>query len=348
MSRFQPPRTVSDMARRVILLNILDTFCIFCAFFSGLWLSFEFRFAAIPISYLQDYLRFSVVWCFLTVFIFSLFGLYRSIWRFASVDELLRTIGAFLVLTLCLSGYLLLGYRVMPYSFYILGCVFQFLCAVAIRFGYRLARGLRIYLEQFIPSKDTERIMIIGAGDAGRMLVNEAETSRHIKGRVVCVIDDNPCKLHKRLCGVPIVGNRHRIPKAVKEYGIDRILFAIPTAAPSVRKEILDICATIGCKVQVLPGIFQLVNEDVSISKLRDVDPQDLLGRDPIKVNMDEIFAYISGKVVLVTGGGGSIGSELCRQIAKAKPKQLIIFEIYENNAYDIQMELQRACPELN
>ena len=348
MPRFHPPHMINDMTRRVISLSVLDILSIFCAFFSGLWLIFEFRFAAIPVSYLQGYLGYSVIWCFLTVFVFSLFGLYRSIWRFASVDELLRIIGAFLVLTLCLSGYLLLGYRAMPYSFYILGCVFQFLCAVAIRFGYRLARGFRIYLDQFAPGKDAERIMIIGAGDAGRMLLNEAETSRHIKGRVVCVIDDNPSKLQKRLCGVPIVGDRHRIPKAVKEYSIDRILFAIPTAAPSVRKEILDICATTGCKVQVLPGIFQLVNEDVSISKLRDVDPQDLLGRDPIKVNMDEIFAYVSGKVVLVTGGGGSIGSELCRQIAKAKPKQLIIFEIYENNAYDIQMELQRTCPELN
>ena len=348
MPRFLPLRTASPMARRVILLGFLDIFCVFGAFFSGLWISFEFRFTAIPVHYLQDYLRFSLVWCFLTVFVFSLFSLYRSIWRFASVDELLRIIGTFLVLALSLTGFLLLGHRAMPWSFYVLGCVFQFLCAVAVRFGYRLARGLRIGLAQFIPGKDFERIMIIGAGDAGRMLVTEAKTSRYIKGRVVCVIDDNPCKLQKRLCGIPIVGNRHKIPKAVKEYGIDRIIYAIPTAPAPARKEILDICATTGCKVQVLPGLFQLVNEDVSISKLRDVDPQDLLGRDPIKVNMDEIFFNISGKVVLVTGGGGSIGSELCRQIAKATPKQLIIFEIYENNAYDIQMELRRAYPSLD
>ena len=348
MPCLRPLRTDSEMARRIILLLVLDVLCVFTAFFAGLWLRFEFFFSAIPSHYFQDYLRFSVVWCFLTVPVFSAFGLYRSIWRFASVDELLRTVGVFLIFALILSGYLLTGYPAMPRSFYVLGCVFQFLCAASLRFGYRLARGLQACLKQLGADKHTERIMIIGAGDAGRLLVNEAETSRYMKGRVLCVIDDDPAKLQKRLCGIPIVGNRHKIPKAVKEYGIDRIIYAIPTAPPSTRKEILDICATTGCKVQVLPGIYQLVNEEVSISKLRDVDPQDLLGRDPIRVNLDEIFHYISGKVVMVTGGGGSIGSELCRQIAKAGPKQLILFEIYENNAYDVQTELQRTCPELN
>ena len=348
MSKSKATHSTGDMVRRIILLIVLDVLCVFGSFFAGLWLRFEFHFNMIPLVYLHGFLRFCSIWCIVSVLMFTLFSLYHSIWRFASVDELLRIMGAFLALALIIGAYLLLGYHVMPYSFYILGTVFQFLCAVVIRFGYRLARGLRIQLEQIAPSKNKEHIMIIGAGEAGRILVNELENSQYVKARVVCVIDDNPIKLHKRLCGVPIVGDRYAIPDAVKEYKIDRIIFAIPTAAPSTRKEILDICATTGCKVQVVPGIFQLVNEEVNVSSLREVDPQDLLGRDPIKVSMEEIFQYISGKVVMVTGGGGSIGSELCRQIAKANPKQLIIFEIYENNAYDIQMELQRTCPDLN
>ena len=191
-------------------------------------------------------------------------------------------------------------------------------------------------------------VMLIGAGDAGRALAVEFTNSDHIQDHLSCVIDDNPVKWNKQLCGVPIVGGRQDILMAVKKYKISKIIFAIPNCAAKSRKEILDICATTGCEVQMLPGIFQMVNGEVSVSKLRKVDPQDLLGREPIKVNLDEIVGYISGKVVLVTGGGGSIGSELCRQIAHAKPKQLIILDIYENNAYDIQMELRRTHPELN
>ena len=190
--------------------------------------------------------------------------------------------------------------------------------------------------------------MVIGAGEAGRALIAEFASSTYIKDNVVCVIDDNPIKKRKLLHGVPIVGGREAIPEAVQQYHISKIIYAIPSAAPSERKAILDICSTTGCKVQVLPGTYQLINGEISVSKLREVDPQDLLGRDPIQVDMNEIYAYISGKVIMVTGGGGSIGSELCRQIARANPKQLIVFDIYENNAYDIQMELQRKYPELD
>ncbi len=348
MTDLKNPKSAGEMARRILLLAVLDMISIFGSFFAGLWLRFDFSIAVVSQLYLQGYLRFCVIWCFVTIVVHTLFGLYHSIWRFASVDELLRIMGAYLVFILLIGGYLLHGYHEMPYSFYILGGVFQFLCTVALRFGYRMGRGLRIQLEQIAPDKHKEHIMLIGAGEAGRLLATELENSAHVNVRVVCVIDDSPVKLHKRLCGVPIVGDRYSIPKAAKEYEVDRIIFAIPTASAVTRKQILDICATTGCKVQVVPGVFQLVNEEVNVSALREVDPQDLLGRDPIKVKLEEIFAYISGKVVMVTGGGGSIGSELCRQIAKAKPRQLIIFDIYENNAYDIQMELQRTCPELN
>ena len=193
-----------------------------------------------------------------------------------------------------------------------------------------------------------KNVMLIGAGDAGRALAMEFLSSDYVKDHLSCVIDDNPVKLNKRLCGVPIVGNRYDIPAMAKQYKISKIIFAIPSCPAKMRKEILDICTTTGCEVQMLPGIYQMVNGEVSVSKLRQVDPQDLLGRDPIQVNLEEIVGYVHGKTVLVTGGGGSIGSELCRQIAGAGPEMLIIFDIYENNAYDIQQELRRNFPELN
>lgn len=190
--------------------------------------------------------------------------------------------------------------------------------------------------------------MIIGAGEAGRTLIRELASTRRLDCRVACVIDDNPSKKRRILEGIRVVGNRNDIPAAVKEYKIDKIIYAIPASDGQTRKEILSICSTTGCKIQVVPGIYQLVSGEISVSKLRSVELQDLLGRDPIQVNLDEIYRYIAGKVVMVTGGGGSIGSELCRQIAKSNPRQLIIFDIYENNAYDIQMELQRNYPDLN
>ena len=190
--------------------------------------------------------------------------------------------------------------------------------------------------------------MLIGAGEAGRALATEFNSSKYILDNLVCVIDDNPAKQGKRLCGIPIVGGRRDIPAMVQKYHVSKIVMSIPSASAVTRKDILDICSTTGCEVQMLPGMYQVLNGEVSVSKLRAVDPQDLLGREPIQVNLEEIFGYVSGKVVMVTGGGGSIGSELCRQIARAHPKQLIIFDIYENNAYDIQMELQRNHPELD
>jgi len=219
---------------------------------------------------------------------------------------------------------------------------------VGIRFSYRLMRSAQRKFAQMTHASGLKNVMLIGAGDAGRALALEFSNSDFVRDHLACVIDDNPVKLNKRLCGAPIVGGRQDIPEMVKQYRIDKIIFAIPSCAAKDRKEILDICTTTGCEVQILPGIFQMVNGDVSVSKLRKVDPQDLLGRDPIRVNLEEIFDYINGKTVLVSGGGGSIGSELCRQIASAKPRRLVIFEIYENNAYDIQMELKRTYPELN
>ena len=346
MPNIKYPMISKAKIQRMALLLILDVLSIFLSFFAGLWLLNDFHFSSAAV-FLHDCLHFACVWSVLSIVVFIIGGLYNSIWSFASVDEMLHILMAYGILALFGAGYFFFAEQPLPNSFYIIGGIFNLICTVTIRFSYRLLRSLKSYFSHF---GDTarENVMIIGAGEAGRALAMEFEISSYVKSRVVCAIDDNAAKHGKRLCGVPIVGGRDRIPEAVKEFKVHRIVFAIPSCAPSLKKEILDICATTGCKVQVVPGIYQLVNEEVSVSKLRKVDPQDLLGRDPIKVNMDEIFDYISGKVVMVTGGGGSIGSELCRQIARANPKLLIIFDIYENNAYDIQMELNRTCPDLN
>ena len=348
MSQMKKAFVTGDMLRRIVLLIVLDILSISVSFFVGLWLLHNFNFTAISREFLMALIQFSGIWSALCVAVFALCGIYHSIWRFASVEELLRIMGAYVVLLAVGTVYLLVYDHILPDSFYILGAMLSFVCTVSIRFVYRLARGLRNQLSYLANRRDVEKVMIIGAGEAGRALATEIENSDYIKSRVVCVIDDNPHKLHKRLCGVPIVGNRSDIIEAAKQYNVDRIIFAIPTASSATRKEILDICAKTGCQVKVVPGIFQLVNEEINVSKLREVDPQDLLGREPIRVNTDEILDYVSGKVVMVTGGGGSIGSELCRQIARAKPEMLIVFDIYENNAYDIQMELMRNYPDLN
>lgn len=334
--------------KRTILIAILDCLAVVISFFVGLWIRFDFHFAAIPEVYLSGYLSWIGICCALYVVVFAFFGLYNSIWAFVSVSELFRIVGSYGVLcVICLLAYRFLGV-IIPRSSCVIGFVFSFISTVGIRFSYRLLRTLKNFVIHRDHLQQKSNVMIIGAGDAGRTLVNEFENSDYIHDQVVCIIDDNPVKRHKRLYGVPIVGDRYEIVEAVKKYDVNKIIYAIPSAPAADRKEILDICSSTGCKVQMLPGIYQLVNGEVNVSNLRDVDPQDLLGRDPIKVNMDEIFENISGKVVLVTGGGGSIGSELCRQIAKANPKQLIIFDIYENNAYAIQLELKRNYPELN
>ena len=321
---------------------------IIAAYFCGLWLRFDFHFSAIPTQYFSVYMNTILYWCGICLAVFAAFRLYNSIWFFVSMDELIRIVGAYGVLAglTLLITYLFEG--MMPRSYYILGLVFSFICTVGIRFAYRFIRSFSRRFAWKLKTKHQSNIMIIGAGEGGRSLIAEFESSEYLHDRVVCLIDDNSYKTGKELHGVPVVGTRKDIPWAVKQYKVQKIIFAIPTAPAHDRKEILDICSTTGCPVQVLPGVFQLVNGEMNVSSLRHVDPMDLLGRDPIQVNLKEIFNYISGKVILVTGGGGSIGSELCRQIAKAHPKQLIVFDIYENNAYDIQMELSHQYPELN
>ena len=333
---------------KVVLIMMLDVLATTGSFFLGLWFRYDFTFQDIRIDHINGYLSAIGPWCVITIVVFVLFRLYSSIWAFVSTSEVFRIIGAYIVLAVIGVALFHFDGNIMPRSSMVMGYLINFVFTVGIRFSYRLWRTAQRKISHVTHANGLKNVMLIGAGDAGRALALEFTNSEYVRDHLACVIDDNPVKLNKRLCGAPIVGNRYDIPDMVKQYKISKIIFAIPSCSAKVRKEILDICTTTGCEVQMLPGIFQMVNGEVSVSKLRNVDPQDLLGRDPIKVNLEEIFDYVNGKTVLVTGGGGSIGSELCRQIASAKPEQLIILEIYENNAYDIQMELRRTYPDLN
>ena len=334
--------------RRAVIIGVLDAIFIASSFFVALWLRFEFHFSEIPREYLEGFLHTIGPWIIICIVVFALFQMYNSIWSFVSVDELFRMILAYGVLLVVGVGCVLIFDIQMPLSYYFLGFVLSFMCTTGLRFSYRFIRQMRTELLTASKKANRENVMIIGAGEAGRTLIRELASTRRLDCHVACVIDDNPSKKRRILEGVRVVGNRNDIPAAVKEYKIDRIIYAIPASDGQTRKDILSICSTTGCQIQVIPGIYQLVSGEISASKLRDVEIQDLLGRDPIQVNLDEIYRYIAGKVIMVTGGGGSIGSELCRQIAKSNPRKLIIFDIYENNAYDIQMELQHDFPDLN
>ena len=333
---------------KVLLIMAGDVVATMLSFFLGLWFRYDFSFQEIRTEHLQGFLSAIGPWCVITIVVFLCFRLYSSIWAFVSTSEVFRIAGAYLVLAVIGTLVFRFDGFLMPRSSMVMGYLLSFAMTVLIRFSYRLWRTAQRQLSHMAHANGLKNVMLIGAGDAGRALAMEFLSSDYVKDHLSCVIDDNPVKLNKRLCGVPIVGNRYDIPAMAKQYKISKIIFAIPSCPAKMRKEILDICTTTGCEVQMLPGIYQMVNGEVSVSKLRQVDPQDLLGRDPIQVNLEEIFGYIHGKTVLVTGGGGSIGSELCRQIAGAEPEMLIIFDIYENNAYDIQQELRRNFPELN
>ena len=329
-----------------LYLMIYDVLAINFAYFFGLWLRFDLHFTNIPAEYMSAFLKFAPIYTVFTIFVFAQLRLYNSLWRFASFSELNRVIVASVITTIFNIVGMTAFIQRMPLSYYIIGAVLQFGLTLMIRFSYRymnLERGRR---EK--DAKPLHNAMIIGAGAAGQTLIKELKSSGEVKSKACCVIDDNPNKWGRVMEGVPIVGGREDILINVKKYKIDQILFAIPTASAQARREILNICKETDCELKQLPGIYQLANGEVSMSKMRPVAIEDLLGRDTIKVNMDEIFQYLKGKVILVTGGGGSIGSELCRQIAAHEPKQLIIFDIYENNAYDIEQELRRKYPELN
>ena len=319
------------------LLMIYDAFSIAASYFFGLWLRYDFKINDISQYYIDSYKDNILILIVFTIIIFWLLKLYKTIWRFVNYNDLFKiVIGTSIAGIVHFISTKLFSIR-MPISYYIVGYLLSTIFAIVGRFSYRLYLNLKKN-----NNKDFKRVMLIGAGDAGMQIINELNKSDKVDKRIVCIIDDNSNKHGRYIEGIPVVGGRDDILFNVKEYKIDIIYFAIPTADTKQKREILHICEESGCEIKVLPGLYQLVNGEVSTSIMKDVAIEDLLGRDTIKVNNDDIFEYIQNKVVLVTGGGGSIGSELCRQIAAHNPRELIIFDIYENNAYDIQQELRR------
>ena len=332
---------------RMLLLLITDIILINAASFLAVFARLDFSLAAFRDENMFEVLSKYAPWfTLLSLVVFIPMKLYTSLWEYASVDELIHFIlSVVLICAVEMVGQLTGIIRGLPMSFPLLNGLFL-ICFIAVtRFSYRLLRGLRHKATKHGRQK---RTMLIGAGNAGMLVLREFQNSENSQNRVVCIVDDDPLKRGQYLRNVKIAGGRKDIIRLVETMQIEEIVFAIPAARVQDRKEILKICQETGCRLKIMPGIFQLANGEVTIQKIREVDILDLLGRDSVQVDLGQIADYLSGKTVMVTGGGGSIGSELCRQIADHTPKQLIIFDIYENNAYEIQQELKRAHPELN
>ncbi len=341
-------RKIALFSMKTALIVILDLLIILGSYFFALLLRFDFTFSEIPRNYITTYLHSMVYWCVSTLAVFYVFRLYHSIWSFAGPVEMENILKAYAIL---LPVYLIIAFMMqmdMPRSYYVIGYVLSFCLTTGMRFSYRFLLSFFKKPSHQQTGNTQGRYMIIGAGSAGQMLIKELLVFHHLQMQICCVIDDNPIKKGRFIQGIEIVGNRYDIVNMAKAYDITNIIFAIPSCDPKERAAILNICKETNCKLQTIPGIYQLVNEEAPVGKLRDIELCDLLGREQVRVNNEEIFKNIAGKVVLVTGGGGSIGSELCRQIAQATPKQLIIFDVYENNAYAIQQELKRTYPDLN
>lgn len=333
---------------RTVLLIVFDIVLIAAAYFLALVMRFDFHIDSIPVEYMRGYQTLVVPYIIITILSMWAFKLYHSVWTYISMTELMHLVYAWIVAQAGVLLLFLITQIRMPISFWVMGALLGFAFTTALRFGYRFLRTLRARLNADASKSTMENVMVIGAGAAGRDLIREINFSDKLDWKVVCVIDDNLAKAGRYLEGVPIVGGRKRIVSAAKEYDIEKIVFAIPTAAGTARRDMLEICQQTDCDLLTMPGIYQLLDGQVNISSLRDVQIEDLLGRDPIVINNDEVHHFIHDKVVLVTGGGGSIGGELCRQIAGDQPDQLIIFDIYENNVYEIQQELLRSYPTLN
>ena len=335
----------AQKALRVACLVLADLILINLSAFLALYIRFEFDFRQLyATTFLRDMLIYAGINSACTILIFHILKLYNSLWEFASVSELVRiTLGCFFSAVFYMVGMFMLHLTV-PRSFPAIYMLILCLLCGALRLSYRCVRRTRVGLH----SQGGKRTMLIGGGQAGAIVLREFQTSPRSENKVVCIIDDAPNKVGSYLRGVKIVGGRSSIPAMAEKYDVDEIVLAIPSASRQEKLQILSYCHNTSCTLRTLPGICQLANGEVRIEQIREVDIEDLLGRETVKIDLDEVAAYITGKTVLVTGGGGSIGSELCRQAAAQRPKRLIIFDIYENNAYDIQMELRRTHPELD
>lgn len=339
-------KTVRDNSLLIkkILLVIIDTVAINAATFLALFFRYELSFSKIEVQYIeyaQQYLWADTVF---TLIIFAIFGLYRGLWKYASIKELFNIIIA------CAISY---GFKFLvtsligisqPRSTVFFGGILLIMMVFVTRFSYRF---LRYIIHENIRGKGIKRVMVIGAGDAGNMIIREIKSSGNLKSKAVCVIDDNRNVHGLYIQGVKIIGGRDQILDSAKKFKVDEIIIAIPSVPSQERKKILDICKETQCTLRTIPGMYQIINNEVKLSDLREVQIEDLLGRDAIDINVQEILDYVSGKVILVTGAGGSIGSELCRQIASHNPAKLVMLDIYENSIYDIQLEITRKYPKM-
>lgn len=332
---------------RIILLIMSDIVAVFLSEMLSLYVRYDFHFMDVPREFWEAAIRIYLLNVVFTLVIFHFFRLYKSVWRYASDTEMVNNGLAVIICMIAQPLFCLLTRERLPVSFPFYYGLFLLIFTCGVRFSYRLLRALQKKRLSHANGQTVLNCMVIGGGAAGNSIIKEIEISSYLSMRVVCVIDDNPGCQGKYLRGVPIVGGRETILDNVQKYAVDEIIIAIPSASRQKLKPIVEICKETGCHLRILPGMYQLINGDVNVSDLREVQIEDLLGRDPIEVNVDEILGYVKDKTILVTGGGGSIGSELCRQIAGHSPKKLIIFDIYENNAYDIQQELIRNFPEL-
>ena len=327
-----------------LLLILYDIIAITTSYFLALWVRFDCQYGKIQEDYLQAYEKSILLYALFCVIVFWMFHLYKSIWRFASYTELLRIGMATVYTGLAYVIVMCLFVHRMPVSYFVFGLLMQFCTTLGVRFAYRFILLLRGRQNLEVPYE--KRVMLIGAGAAGQMIFRDIKSAKEIREKVYCFIDDNSNKWDRYIDGTIIYGGRERIMEAVEKFGIEKIYVAIPSASAEDKREILQICSATSCELMNLPGMYQLYTGEVMVNKMKPVQIEDLLGRDPIRPDMKEVFEYITGKVVLVTGVG-SIGSELARQIAAHHPKHLILFDIYENNAYDIQLELRKNYPEL-
>lgn len=331
-----------------IILVVYDFIAVCVAYFLGLWIRFDGRYSMIPEEYLHPYMQFILFYAVICIGVFAGLRLYKTIWRFASYNELSRVMVSSIITSIIHAVGITVFLKRMPLSYYLFGAIIQFVFILGVRFSYRFILLERSKREAYLRKANAKKVMVVGAGAAGQMILRELMHANETEDRACCIIDDNPNKWGRDVEGVPVVGGRDSILWAVEKYGIQKIYIAIPSAKPEEKREILNICKESGCELKNLPGVYQFVTGEVGVKAMKAVSIEDLLGRETIKVDLMQIFAELKGKTIMVTGGGGSIGSELCRQIAEHGPKQLIIFDIYENNAYDIQQELKKKYPKLN